>query len=257
MRYDEVDNPTEIHDWRLASEWPDGAKPVTRKVQYDDLYRVSQVDYQYEAGSEQWKSPFDAENNLPASNTSRARPSPQVKFDKRIQQQTFSYDWLGNTEKTGDDADGFWDRSLGGITNDRTGGKATTLLADLRRSDVGRAPRFRSAVERHWRLSSCCQDEDVVAIEAVVQPDVLPRHASNVCPSGSEARLVVGDAGKLVSSRQGANGREHGAEHRRAGLDAERAQATTERRAQRRDSSTQGDSPVAMQRSSCSALSSM
>ena len=34
--YDEVDNPVEIRDWRIADEWPAGAKPVTRAVQYDD-----------------------------------------------------------------------------------------------------------------------------------------------------------------------------------------------------------------------------
>ena len=32
--YDRVGNPTEIRDWRDPTEWPDGAKPVTRKMQY-------------------------------------------------------------------------------------------------------------------------------------------------------------------------------------------------------------------------------
>src|SRR5262249_17402769 len=36
--YDRADNPIEIHDWRPASDWPAGAKPVTRTFDYDDLY---------------------------------------------------------------------------------------------------------------------------------------------------------------------------------------------------------------------------
>ena len=40
-----------------------------------------------------------------------------MSFASRIQQQTFAYDWLGNTTQTNDDANGFYDRSLGVITN--------------------------------------------------------------------------------------------------------------------------------------------
>jgi RHS repeat-associated protein len=126
--YDEVDNPTEIHDWRTASEWPDGAKPVTRKVQYDDLYRVSQVDYQFEAGTDPWTSPFDKEVHATTSDPTKPTPAPHVGFEKRIQQQTRSYDWLGNNEKTGDDADGFYDRSLGTITKDSAHGRPYQLV---------------------------------------------------------------------------------------------------------------------------------
>ncbi|MBK8997997.1 MAG: RHS repeat-associated core domain-containing protein [Myxococcales bacterium] len=120
LTYDSVGNPTEIRDWRIASEWPAGAKPVTKKAQYDDLYRVSRVDYQYEGGDDTWTSPFAAENGgqTDLQDPRRAKPSPHVDFAKRLQWQTFSYDWLGNTSKTDDDAHGFYDRSLGPITND-------------------------------------------------------------------------------------------------------------------------------------------
>ena len=40
-----------------------------------------------------------------------------MRFDSRPTRQTFSYDWLGNTSKTGDDVGGFYDRSLGTITH--------------------------------------------------------------------------------------------------------------------------------------------
>ncbi len=127
--YDAVDNPTEIRDWRMPEEWPAGAKPVTKKVKYDDLYRVTQVDYQYAAGDDTWVSPFEHENTTADAELDprRAKPSPQVAFDKRILKQTFQYDWLGNTTKTDDDAHGFYDRSLGAITNDTAAGKPYQL----------------------------------------------------------------------------------------------------------------------------------
>jgi RHS repeat-associated protein len=40
-----------------------------------------------------------------------------VSFASRIQGQSFAYDWLGNTTATSDDAGGFYDRSIGVITN--------------------------------------------------------------------------------------------------------------------------------------------
>jgi len=115
--YDIVDNPIEIRDWRIADEWPDGAKPVTRKLQYDDLYRVTRIDYEYPVGADDWTSPFDAENQGD-DDPRRAKPSPHIAFQKRALRQSFQYDWLGNTEVTDDDAHGFYDRSLGTIDND-------------------------------------------------------------------------------------------------------------------------------------------
>ena len=41
--YDVVGNPVEIRDWRDPEEWPTGAKPVTKKIEYDDLYRATRV----------------------------------------------------------------------------------------------------------------------------------------------------------------------------------------------------------------------
>ena len=119
ITYDVVSNPVEVHDWRIADEWPEGAKPVTKKAQYDDLYRVKRVDYQYAAGDDVWKSPFAAENSGDGNlqDSRRAKPSPHVAFDKRVLSQTYSYDWLGNTSQTDDDAHGFYDRSLGTIGN--------------------------------------------------------------------------------------------------------------------------------------------
>jgi RHS repeat-associated protein len=117
ITYDDVDNPLEIRDWRLPEEWPDGARPVTRKMSYDDLYRLTRIDYEFAGGSDRWVDPFAAEASQTNGDPRRARPSPRVSFDRRVQQQTFSYDWLGNTNSTDDDAHAFYDRSLGIIAN--------------------------------------------------------------------------------------------------------------------------------------------
>src|SRR5690606_18055994 len=50
--YDVVGNPTRIEDLRNPDEWPSGAKPVTRAMEYDDLYRVTRVDYGYSQGDD-------------------------------------------------------------------------------------------------------------------------------------------------------------------------------------------------------------
>ncbi len=110
--YDVVDNPITITDGRSASQWPASFKPSTRELKYDDLYRLKQIDYL--SGDDDWTSPYAAENADP---TGRTEPSPHVSFTKRVKQQTFAYDALGNTTATDDDAHGFYDRSLGTITN--------------------------------------------------------------------------------------------------------------------------------------------
>ncbi|MCL2823881.1 MAG: RHS repeat-associated core domain-containing protein, partial [Polyangiaceae bacterium] len=114
--YDRVGNPTEIRDWRDPNEWPVGAKPVTRKMQYDSLYRLSRIDYQYSTGDDDWVDPYAAE----AADSGRIQPSPRADFsgEKRVRWQSFAYDWVGNSIETHDDAKAFYDRSLGSIGND-------------------------------------------------------------------------------------------------------------------------------------------
>lgn len=123
--YDVVNNPTEIRDWRIPEEWPAGAQPVTKKVDYDDLYRASRISYEYPGGDDTWVSPFEAENSTPSEiDPRRAAPSPHVAFAKRILWQSYRYDWLGNQSKTDDDDQGFYDRSLGTVTNGEPNGNA-------------------------------------------------------------------------------------------------------------------------------------
>jgi RHS repeat-associated protein len=117
--YDDVDNPTEIRDYRNPTVWPAGAKPVTRKAEYDDLYRLTRIRYQYSTGDDTWVSPNDAETQG-TQDPRRGKPSPEVSFDKRVLEQTYGYDWLGNETTSGDDAKGFYDRSLGAQSHSGT-----------------------------------------------------------------------------------------------------------------------------------------
>ncbi len=117
-KYDAVDDPVEIQDWRSPGEWPAGTQPVSRRMVYDDLYRVTRVDYLYPGGkSDPWTSPFDLEINGTPTDTRFATPAPAPGFSSRALAQTAQYDWAGNTTFTDDDAHGFYDRSLGTVSN--------------------------------------------------------------------------------------------------------------------------------------------
>jgi RHS repeat-associated protein len=112
--YDEADNPIELRDLRDPAAWPVGARPVSRKIDYDDLYRATRVQYVYAAGSDGWQSPYAADlKTMAAGGTPKVQPSPHVAFDKRVVEEKFAYDWRGNVTRSDDDASGFYDRSLG------------------------------------------------------------------------------------------------------------------------------------------------
>ena len=143
--YDLVGNPTKIQDNRTAAEWPAGALPVSQTIQYDDAYRVSQVDYGYPSTDDTWVSPHAADVGG-AADTRRATPSPHVTFAKRVKSQTYQYDWLGNISQSGDDASGFYDRSLGTQVHDSVASyqlkSATGVSTSARngRVDLGYTP---------------------------------------------------------------------------------------------------------------------
>jgi RHS repeat-associated protein len=114
LSYDQVGNVLEIKDWRAPSDWPAGAKPVTRSFEYDDLYRLTRAKYDYPGGTDAWTSPFAAEHADP---TRKPQPSPLVSYAARVKEQRYAYDHAGNTTRTTDDASGFFDRSLGDVVN--------------------------------------------------------------------------------------------------------------------------------------------
>ena len=87
---------------------------MTRTWEYDSYHRLTGTLYSY-PGSANWQPPFEAEN---LDETRLLQPTPQVSFDQRIQQENFEYDWLNNLTYNGDDANGFYDRSLGNMEHD-------------------------------------------------------------------------------------------------------------------------------------------
>lgn len=119
--YDVVGNPTEIRDWRTPEEWPAGSKPATRRMEYDDLNRVTRVDYEYPGGWDKAISPVATELAGAQTDPRIPKPRDQKILDKRPTWQTYKYDWLGNQTNTDDDQHAFFERSLGSVTNNTSG----------------------------------------------------------------------------------------------------------------------------------------
>src|SRR5258708_37050097 len=86
-------------------------------MQYGDLSRATDVSYASPSGSDSWTSPFAAEDPGTSTDPRRGLPSPHISFPNRGMSQNFQYDWLGNTVLSDDDAHGFYDRSVGPVTN--------------------------------------------------------------------------------------------------------------------------------------------
>jgi RHS repeat-associated protein len=135
--YDRAGNPIELIDLRNADEWPAGAKPVSRSITYDDLYRAVAVRYAYPAGADTWTSPFEAEDHAAPGTEGGARPSPHVSFEERLHREAFAFDWKGNTVSTDDDAHAFYDRSLGTIANGSAGAGPYQLRSASNRAAPG------------------------------------------------------------------------------------------------------------------------
>jgi hypothetical protein len=105
-----------IRDYRSAGEWDPGYQPVTRKMAYDDLYRLTRINYEYPNGVDVWRDPYAAE----LSDNTRPQPAPRGDSGpNRPLTQSWGYDWLGNSTSNLDDTHGFYDRSLGSIGNTR------------------------------------------------------------------------------------------------------------------------------------------
>lgn len=109
--YDPVGNPTRIDDARDASEWPAGAAPVARAMQYDSFNRLARIDYSFAGGSDAQVDPYLFER------ASGRSPAPATVTAQRVGWQSFDYDWLGNLAATADDASVFYDRSLGTVAH--------------------------------------------------------------------------------------------------------------------------------------------
>ncbi|MCA9645070.1 MAG: hypothetical protein KC492_30480, partial [Myxococcales bacterium] len=90
-QYDVVGNPLKIEDLRNPDEWPAGAKPVTRTMQYDDLYRVNRVDYGYTERDDSVTQPEPTPNPWglgPSGSRTRATPRISAADLTRFHQET-------------------------------------------------------------------------------------------------------------------------------------------------------------------------
>lgn len=113
--YDEVGNPLVIEDQHTPLTPgtvlpPEAAAVKLRQMQYDDLYRLTQIDSTYSNpnGNAPWRSPFE-----PETNAGDRHPVPLHKLPTRVKLQTFNYDGLGNITASSDDLLARYDRSLG------------------------------------------------------------------------------------------------------------------------------------------------
>jgi RHS repeat-associated protein len=111
FQYDGAGNPTSINDLVDPGPWPAGAKPASRSMIYDDMYRLRELDINYGGGDDTFVSPF-------APEARRGDPTypPLIAAPNRVRQQTFQHDPLGNAISSSDDAQIFFDRSLGTTT---------------------------------------------------------------------------------------------------------------------------------------------
>jgi RHS repeat-associated protein len=121
ISYDMVGNPvTMTQPTSLAplSAWPAGAQPwVKRSLAYWDDYRLesSAVTYAGATGDDPAGvagNPYTAAELAAASYPAPAAPST----GNRVRSQTFGYDFRGNVTLSTDDANDFWDRSLGTVS---------------------------------------------------------------------------------------------------------------------------------------------
>lgn len=107
---DEVGNPLIIED-KTSGLWPASAAIMNkRQMKYDDLYRMTSIDYSYKTadGSALWTSPFEAEIS-----SGNAAPMPTQTMPTRISQQAYAFDGLGNIISSIDPSRTTYDRSLG------------------------------------------------------------------------------------------------------------------------------------------------
>jgi RHS repeat-associated protein len=119
LNYDLSSNPLAIQDQATPSQWPAGAKPSQKTFTYDSLYRVTNAAYAYKAstawGNDAQTQPFAFETSIGDS-----RPIPRSTTTQRMRTQSNTFDWIGTTTATADNANLLFDRSLGAITNEGT-----------------------------------------------------------------------------------------------------------------------------------------
>ena len=126
--YDEVSNPLRIDDVRIVAEWPDGAGPFDATLGYDDLNRLTSVNFAFVPPKKTTKfRPLPALNQIPPFAPSDPAPiSFKIPAD-RLQSQTFAYDSMGDVTASTDDNDALLQRSAGTMTYGPYSGQETVV----------------------------------------------------------------------------------------------------------------------------------
>jgi len=113
---DDRGNPSDVASMLDDTEWPAGAKPSRRRMEYDDLSRLKDVSYCYGFNctpgveTDSFVSPFEKE-----SSTGDHRPLPRQTAAHRPMSQHIDYDWRGRITGSSDDASMRFDRSIGAV----------------------------------------------------------------------------------------------------------------------------------------------
>lgn len=104
-------SPTIIDDLATATQWPNGAKPLRKNIDYDNEYRAKTTAYTY-YGSNAYVSPFQKERT-----TGDFSAVPLANATTRVASQTIAYDWKGDMTSFTTPAAGSttfqYDRALG------------------------------------------------------------------------------------------------------------------------------------------------
>ncbi len=119
ITYDNAGNPKSILDI-ATGQWPTGALPPSRFMNYDDNYRLRAVSTQYGPtfGADAFAFPPYAPEAAAGDTTF---PPMKTTVPTRVAQQGYTYDWLGNMSSSSDDQNVFLDRSLGAIKHGENG----------------------------------------------------------------------------------------------------------------------------------------
>ena len=160
--HDEVGNITEMIDGRDTGYWLAGAKPVSRTMSYDSLYRLRTVHFDHQ-GDEQ-VSPLQAEEAA-----SDPRPVPRIASATRVVDQSFNYDSLGNVTEAHDESSTSFDRGLGIVQmGDRNAGSDELRKPNrLLYADGAVSP---GGVDAHYDAAGNLADLAVERVETCAAP---------------------------------------------------------------------------------------
>ena len=125
LQWDAASNLTALVDERDPSEWPAGFRPQTVEITHDSLYRVVGALFHYstEDGDDEddtasnWRTAASPSNTVDPMRPVPAAMVGEASTGDRVRSLTWEWDWLGNMTEWTDDAQQFYERSIGDITN--------------------------------------------------------------------------------------------------------------------------------------------